>query len=55
MRMSKKLAEFRVSSAELIEKMSSLLAELQGDGTWKTYLDMMNRLLAEPRPASSKE
>jgi tetratricopeptide (TPR) repeat protein len=54
-RLSKKLADFRSSGVELIEKMSSMILELQGERSWKTYLDMMNRILSDLRPAPSKE
>ena len=51
-KLTKRLSEFRVSGAELIEKMSSMVVELQGRRNSKAHLDLMDKVLKDLRPAA---
>ncbi|PYU90213.1 MAG: hypothetical protein DMG08_18750 [Acidobacteria bacterium] len=51
-KLTKRLSEFRVSGAKLIEKMSSMVVELQGRRNSKAHLDLMDKVLKDLRPAA---
>ena len=54
-KLTQKLADYRVSAIELLEKMATFLTELQGKKDWQAPLRLINRVLADLRAPTTKQ